>query len=137
MSTSTPGSPSYGYGSRARPSGGYELGWWIFMRVSGVLLLFLALGHLYLMHVAVDIEQVTAEFALARMFNPFWRIYDLSMLFLALIHGVNGVRVILEDYVQHKGWLVTLKYTTYTVAAFFLLLGTYVLLTLPTVPGAR
>lgn len=125
------------YGSRGRPAGGYELGWWIFMRVSGVALLFLALGHLYLMHVAVDIEQVTAAFALERLFNPFWRIYDLLMLGLALLHGANGLRIVIEDYVQHLGWRVALKYTTYAVTTFFMILGTYVLLTVPGMPGAR
>ena len=33
-------------GGRERPTGGFELYAWLFMRVSGVLLLFLALGHL-------------------------------------------------------------------------------------------
>jgi len=125
------------YGARSRPTGGYELGWWIFMRVSGVLLLVLALGHVYIMHIARDIEDVTAAFAIERMFNPFWRIYDISLLFLALIHGTNGVRIILEDYVPHKGWRMALKIGVYTVAGFFLLLGTYVLLTLPNVPGVK
>ena len=32
--------------------GGAELWWWLFMRISGLVLLFLALGHLIVMHLS-------------------------------------------------------------------------------------
>ena len=37
-------------GGRPRPTGGLELYAWLFMRVSGIALLLLALGHLAIMH---------------------------------------------------------------------------------------
>ena len=40
-----------GYGGRERPAGGWELWTWLFMRVSGVVLLFLTVGHVLIMHV--------------------------------------------------------------------------------------
>src|SRR5437588_718049 len=36
---------------RERPAGGYELWSWLFMRISGILLLVLAVGHVVIMHV--------------------------------------------------------------------------------------
>ena len=40
---------------RARPESGIELYAWVFMRLSGILLLVLALAHLYVMHVANNV----------------------------------------------------------------------------------
>ena len=45
-------------GPRPRPQGGLELYAWLFMRISGVVLLFLALGHLAIMHLINNIEVV-------------------------------------------------------------------------------
>jgi succinate dehydrogenase / fumarate reductase, membrane anchor subunit len=36
---------------RERPAGGFELWSWLFMRISGIVLLFLAVGHVLIMHV--------------------------------------------------------------------------------------
>ena len=36
------------YGAHPRPAGGFELAAWLFMRISGIVLLFLALGIIYL-----------------------------------------------------------------------------------------
>ena len=36
---------------RDRPVGGFELWTWLFMRISGIVLLFLAVGHVLIMHV--------------------------------------------------------------------------------------
>ena len=44
------GSASY-RGGRERPAGGLELWSWLFMRISGIVLLFLAVGHVLIMHV--------------------------------------------------------------------------------------
>ena len=35
-----------------------------------------------------------------RWANPFWRVYDFAMLTLALLHGGNGLRVIIDDYAR-------------------------------------
>jgi succinate dehydrogenase / fumarate reductase cytochrome b subunit len=74
---------------------------WSFMRLSGVLLVFLALSHLYIMHVERDITEVTGEFVVNRFLaNPIWIAVDFSMLFLAWLHGLNGVRIVLTDYMR-------------------------------------
>ena len=38
------------------------------------------------------------ESILARISNPVWQAIDISFLFVALIHGLNGFRNILLDY---------------------------------------
>ena len=88
-------------GSRERPAGGFELWSWLFMRISGLVLLILAVGHILIMHVLGDgVERVDFGFVAARWQSPFWRTWDWALLVLALIHGINGLRVIVQDYVR-------------------------------------
>ncbi len=114
-------------GSRARPSGGVELYAWIFMRFSGLLLLFLALGHLFIMHVFNSIHTIDYDFVVVRYLNLFWRGYDLTMLWLALLHGLNGLRTILDDYL--KGFARdTAVRALYVIGVAFLVIGTYAII---------
>jgi succinate dehydrogenase / fumarate reductase membrane anchor subunit len=56
------------------------------------------------MHVTNDVAATSYDFIANRYANPFWRVYDLSLLTLALLHGMNGMRVIVDDYVHSRGW---------------------------------
>ncbi len=114
---------------RPRPESGIELYAWLFMRVSGVVLLALALTHLAIMHVLNNIESISYQFVARRYLTPFWRTYDLVMLWLALIHGLNGVRTLVEDYVGARGWRVVSLATLYVLGFIFLTLGSLVILT--------
>src|SRR5207245_9289939 len=76
--------------SRPRPESGVELYAWVFMRLSGILLLVLALVHLFVMHVVNNVDAIDFRFVAQRYATPFWRTFDLMMLWLALIHGLNG-----------------------------------------------
>ncbi len=114
---------------RPRPESGIELYAWLFMRVSGVVLLALALTHLAIMHVLNNIESISYQFVARRYLTPFWRTYDLVMLWLALIHGLNGVRTLVEDYVGARGWRVVSLATLYVLGFIFLALGSLVILT--------
>lgn len=81
-----------------------EFWWWIFMRVSGLLLLVLAVGHVLIMHVlGKGVDRVNFGFVALRWQSPFWQTWDWLMLSLALIHGVNGLRTITLDYVRSPG----------------------------------
>ncbi len=112
-----------------RPGTNFELWSWYYFRISGVLLLFLALGHVYIMHIATPIEQVDYAFVAARYARPFWRTYDLVLLLLAMSHGVNGMRLIIHDYVRPRGWRVFAHSVLYSAALIFTVLGALVILT--------
>ena len=114
------------YGARPRPSGGPELYAWIFMRISGVVLLILALGHLFIMHVFNSVHNIDYDFVAARYLQVFWRGYDLLMLWLAMIHGLNGLRTLFDDYLPARMRGVAVK-GLYLIGILFLALGTWVI----------
>ena len=95
-------------GGRARPSdaNGVELFSWYFFRVSGLLLVILALLHVVIMHVVNTVDEIDYKFVADRWDSPFWKVYDFLLLTLALLHGLNGARVSIEDYVRRPGWRV-------------------------------
>ncbi len=113
----------------------FEVFAWFFMRVSGVVLIFMALGHLAIMHLINHVDQINYTFVANRFATPFWRTYDLVMLILALLHGVNGARTVLEDYVHSKGWRAVSLSTLYVLGFIFLILGSIVILTFQPIKG--
>lgn len=116
-------------GRPAPVNNAFELYAWFFMRVSGVLLLILALGHLGIMHLAHGIDEINYDFVAERWANPFWRAYDGVMLVLALMHGMNGLRTILDDFLRPGGWRVFWMSVLYVTGAVLLFMGILILFT--------
>ncbi len=112
--------------SRARPTGGLELWSWVFMRVSGVVLLLLALGHLVVMHLIHNVDEINYAFVATRYTGWFWRGYDALLLVLAMLHGTNGARVLIDDYVHAPRWRAVSLAVLYLICGSLLLLGAYV-----------
>ena len=112
--------------ARPRPeASGRERFWWYFMRVSGLALVFLALGHMFIMHVLVELTGGEIDFAFvqSRWGTPFWRIYDLLLLVLAFVHGANGARIVITDYIAHRTARGLLIGILIAISAVWLLLG--------------
>lgn len=114
--------------SRPRPSGGLELWSWLFMRVSGLVLLLLALGHLALMHLIHNVDEINYAFVAARYAGWLWRAYDLLLLVLAMVHGANGARILIDDYVHAPGVRRGALAALVLVCGGLLALGLYVAL---------
>ena len=114
---------------KPKPESGLELYAWIFMRISGIALLLLALGHLLIMHILNNVDHIDFQFVADRYATPFWRTYDLVLLWLAMIHGVNGVRTVLVDYISPRGWRVASLACLFLVGFLLLAMGSLVILT--------
>jgi succinate dehydrogenase cytochrome b556 subunit len=102
----------------------YDSFMWTFMRVSGVIIIPLVFGHLAMMHVIQGVFDITSsavpvgtnlgenitrtapEFVALRWNTVIagvfiWRVYDIGLLVLAVIHGFNGLRYVVNDYVHN------------------------------------
>ncbi|MFW6192973.1 MAG: succinate dehydrogenase, hydrophobic membrane anchor protein [Gemmatimonadota bacterium] len=118
-----------GGGHRRPGSRGFEAYAWLFMRLSGVVLLGLAVFHLLWMHFAIGVDNIDFQTVAERWANPLWRIYDLALLVFALSHGVNGLRTVLEDYVRTPRRLLAVKGAVYVVAFVLLSMGSWIIFT--------
>lgn len=108
----------------------FELNTWLFMRGSGVLLAVLVFGHLFVnLMTGKGINQIDFAFVAGKWTNPFWQVWDLSMLWLAELHGLNGLRTIINDYATRPNTRFVLKTLLYFSAFVVLVLGTLVIFT--------
>jgi succinate dehydrogenase / fumarate reductase, membrane anchor subunit len=134
MALKAPETPSPPPSLRAqRPRQNFETWSWFFMRISGLVLLFLALIHFTLTHILHDVVTTNYGFVARRWHNLGWRIFDWSLLTLALAHGLNGLRLIVDDYVRAPGKRAATKATLYTFTGVLFAYGTMVILTFPRV----
>lgn len=134
-------------GKKTKPQGSrIERFWWSYMRISGFLIVPLVFGHLAMMHVIQGVFDITAaghtvvgttapnvsgtsvEFV-ANRWNllvagvAVWRLYDFGLLALVVVHGFNGLRLVLTDY-------TTFSPVLKRAAVYLCVIGAAVLLTL-------
>ncbi|WP_368498855.1 succinate dehydrogenase hydrophobic membrane anchor subunit [Herbiconiux sp. A18JL235] len=92
-------SPRAPHTVRRRSGVNWEKWGWIYMRASGVVLLILIFGHLFVnLMVGDGIKAIDFAFVGGKWSDPFWQVWDVLMLWLAMIHGGNGMRTIVNDY---------------------------------------
>ncbi|HWK21312.1 MAG TPA: succinate dehydrogenase hydrophobic membrane anchor subunit [Microbacteriaceae bacterium] len=125
--------PGSKYGRPARgPKRGINLEkWgWIYMRASGVLLAVLIFGHLFVNLVAGEgVKAIDFAFVAGKWADPFWIVWDMLLLWLALIHGANGMRTLVNDYATRPALRRILLGLILLATVALLVLGTLVLTT--------
>nr|WP_298801439.1 succinate dehydrogenase, hydrophobic membrane anchor protein [uncultured Pseudokineococcus sp.] len=113
----------------------YEMYSWLFMRLSGAVLVVLVIGHLFVnLMVGDGISGLDFGFVAGKWASPFWQVWDLAMLWLAMIHGSNGVRTIINDYAQRDMTRIVLKTLVLVALVFTVVLGTLVIFTFEPCP---
>ncbi len=115
-----------------------ELYAWIFMRASGALLLVLIFTHLLVnLVLGGGVSQIDFGFVAGKLAKPVWQVWDLLLLWLAMIHGTNGLRVIINDYATRTGTRLVLKSALFLSFTVVVVLGTLVIYSFnPCPPGA-
>jgi succinate dehydrogenase / fumarate reductase membrane anchor subunit len=112
---------------------------WFFVRISGLGLVFLVLGHMAIMHViGGGVDRVDFQFVANRWSGAFWRSYDWLLLVLALTHGALGARIVIADHLKGKRLKDFATLGLYLIVAFMLVFGTMVIVTFDVsrIPGA-
>jgi len=121
----------------AQRSTNYEKWGWIYMRASGLLLVVLVFGHLFINLLASEggVKAIDFAFVAGKWASPFWQVYDTLLLWLALIHGSNGMRTIVNDYVAAPTVRRVILGALVTSSAVLLILGTLVVWTFDPCPA--
>ena len=130
--------PNYAYPARSKGRRGpnLEKAGWIFMRVSGVVLVVLIFGHLAynLIWTPGGIHAIDFGFVGGKLANPFWQWWDVLMLWLAILHGSNGMRTIVNDYVHRPTTRTVALWAIGIAAAILIILGTLITFTFDPCP---
>ncbi|HKU11034.1 MAG TPA: succinate dehydrogenase hydrophobic membrane anchor subunit [Sinomonas sp.] len=115
--------------------GGFEMAAWLFMRLSGIVLVVLIFGHLFVnLMVGNGVHAIDFGFVAGKWASPFWQWWDLAMLWLAMLHGTNGVRTIVNDYADRDTVRFWLLVVLYAAATAIVILGTLVIFTFDPCP---
>jgi len=102
---------------------------WYFLRVSGVLLIVFALGHILFTHYLHVPSDTTFNFVAGRWANPLWRTFDWILLLLALWHGLIGLRISVTDFIRSEGWQVVGQSVVWVLGLLWTALGTITIFT--------
>jgi len=109
---------------------------WIYMRASGVVLVVLIFGHLFVNLVAGEgVNAIDFAFVAGKLADPFWVVWDTLLLWLALIHGANGIRTIINDYAKNPTVRRILLGAVAVSTILLLTLGTLVIYTFDPCPA--
>jgi succinate dehydrogenase / fumarate reductase membrane anchor subunit len=116
----TPNSP------RKRKGANWEKYGWMYMRISGAVLIVLIFGHLIVNLWDKGVGAIDFAFVAGKWTNPCWQVWDVLMRWLALIHGTNGMRTITNDYAEKEWVRKKLNVSLWVVCGALIILGTLV-----------
>ena len=105
----------YGFGS----GGAFH---WFVQRVSGAVLVILLLVHFLLIHY-VPVGDVTYQKVMVRLSQPGWKLFYMLFLVVGLYHGMNGIWIVVQDYVSRSLWRVTILGLLMVVGLILFMLG--------------
>ena len=107
-------------GFRSLKSGG-EFSWF-FQRLSGTILVVILLLHFFTLHFTAG-GKITFEVIALRLSKSFWKTFDIVFLALALWHGLNGIRLVCDDYLNNWKWRTLILISLYTIGIIFFTFG--------------
>ena len=132
---STLDAPRSPYARTQRSGTNWEKWGWMYMRASGVVLVVLIFGHLFVNMVSGEgVRGIDFAFVAGKWASPFWQVWDLLMLWLALIHGANGMRTIINDYSTNRVLGRILKSGVLVAVVVLIVLGLLVITTFDPCP---
>ncbi|MGD8466181.1 MAG: succinate dehydrogenase, hydrophobic membrane anchor protein [Anaerolineae bacterium] len=102
---------------------------WLFTRISAVVLLVMALFHLLYMHIAMGTDSISFQLIAWRWQFAGWRLFDLVLLIFGWLHGANGMRVVIDDYVHSPAGRIVAQTLLLIVTVTLIVLGSFVVLT--------
>jgi succinate dehydrogenase hydrophobic anchor subunit len=77
-------------------------GLYLTIRITGVMLAVLALGHYGLTHIVNDVADTDSTFVGERWSSALWIVWDALLLAAALLHAMAGMTTVIRDHRSHK-----------------------------------
>jgi succinate dehydrogenase cytochrome b556 subunit len=114
-------------GHPARPT--LETWTWYFLRITGVAMLVLVLGHVFITHYLSLPSETDTRFVAGRWANAFWIAFDWLLLATALFHGLAGLQGVVKDHVHAARWRRLSGTAVALLAGGFFTIGSATLLT--------
>ena len=99
---------------------------WFFQRITGVVILMGLIVHFYTMHYS-GAGQISHEAVLARLYNPYWIVFNIIFLLSVIYHGFNGLLGIMPEYVHSHKMQKMLEGVLIVIAITLVSVGIYIL----------
>lgn len=136
--------------SRPAPQVGFSFEYlmWVFTRISGLALILLAIIGVtgaFIMGARTEVNLATLmrwtffpnpnhvvnsnipDVALGWA-TAYWQIMEMMIVFFGVTHGINGLRVVIEDYINRSWFKVILRGLLFLVWIFMMIVAVYVIL---------
>lgn len=102
---------------------------WFMQRITGVVLLLGLLAHFWVLHFfPAEHGEITFDTVMARLQHPLWRAADLLFLIAALYHGLNGIILVVQDYIRAARLRTFIVGALWVIAVFYLIVGSLTIL---------
>jgi succinate dehydrogenase hydrophobic anchor subunit len=132
---------------RYHPGWNLEYAMFLFTRLSGLIFFLLAIiGLLWALYMGARLHMNVGTLLRWTFFpnpnhvldsdipNPdpwmtgLWQIFQIVILAFAGTHGMNGLRVVAEDYIHAPGWQMFTRFVIFLLWIFMLLIAIYVVI---------
>jgi len=102
---------------------------WLLQRISAIVLFVLLISHYIGYHFLAkgyseQSEQISFDKVKALMSSPLFNLIQFLFLSTALYHGINGIWMVIEDYISSRGWRIFLYSLLILVGISLLFVGT-------------
>jgi len=100
---------------------------WLLQRISAVVLFVILMTHFLLYHFISNGTPSWSE-VIAKMQSPWFNLMQFLFLVTALYHGLNGVWMVVEDYIHCRCWRIAIFSLIWLVGLCLLFIGTFTII---------
>lgn len=98
-------------------------GTYLTIRVTGVMLAVLALGHFAVTHIVNDVAETDSSFVAERWSSALWVVWDALLLGMALLHVSAAMGAVVRDYCSRPGTRVVVLAAVRVFVAVLFVIG--------------
>lgn len=112
-----------------RPAATSEARWWLWLRITGVLMVLFVFPHVIIKDVIVGVHHIDTQYVAQVWENVFIRVFDFFLLFTTFTHGMVGLRQVLMDFVHRPArrkattWILALVWFVVSLMGAIAIIG--------------